>query len=70
MKEGIPEEQVLETGHQVRDGYLSRHFRSRRYLCVYFTSEAAPAAADGSFTVDGFIESYKAFFTNFKIENL
>jgi hypothetical protein len=29
----------------------------------------APTVADGSFTMDEFIESYKALFTNFKIEN-
>lgn len=29
----------------------------------------APSVADGSFTMDEFIESYKALFTNFKLEN-
>jgi hypothetical protein len=29
----------------------------------------APTVADGNFTMDEFIESYKALFTNFKIEN-
>ena len=28
-----------------------------------------PSVADGSFTMDEFIESYKALFTNFKLEN-